>query len=236
MAGERLLRILSCLTDGLEPVPNSRRLCSVAAEVTTMDGAGILLFDGEVLQGELCSSDRVAGLLGDLHFSLGEGPGTDAHNSGAAILEPHLNDPAMSRWPAFAPPAVSAGVAAVFGFPVRLGAVRLGALYLYRLRHGPLEEEQYADATVMADVAARAILGMQAGAALDTVAEEIMAESDFHFVVHQAAGMISVQLDVTVAEALVRLRARAYADGRLVSELATDVVERSTRFDGGDSS
>jgi hypothetical protein len=201
-----------------------------------MDGAGILLFDGDLLRGGLCSSDPVAGVLGDLHFSLGEGPGTDAHNSGAVIVEPHLREHAGQRWPAFTPPAVSVGAAAVFGFPLRLGAVRLGALHLYRARPGALGDDQYADATVMADVAARAILGMQAGAAPGTVADEIMAESDFHFVVHQAAGMISVQLDISVAEALVRLRARAYADDRRVSDLAVDVVNRLTRFDVTDAS
>ncbi len=199
-----------------------------------MDGAGILLFDGDSLRGGLCGLDPVAGVLGDLHFSLGEGPGTDAHSSGTVIVEPDLREPVWGRWPAFTPPAVSAGVAAIFGFPVRVGAVRIGALYLYRLRQGALAEGQYADATVMADVAARAILGMQAGAALGTVAEEIMVESDLHFVVYQAAGMISVQLHVSVAEALVRLRARAYADGRNVSDLAADVVELVTRVDGSD--
>jgi hypothetical protein len=38
--------------------------------------------------------------------------------------------------------------------------------------------------------------------------------------------MISVQLDVSLAEASVRLRAHAYADGRPLAEVARDVVER----------
>ena len=43
--------------------------------------------------------------------------------------------------------------------------------------------------------------------------------------------MVSVQLSVTVAEALVRLRARAWVDGRPLGELAADIVARRVRFD-----
>ena len=82
---------------------------------------------------------------------------------------------------------------AVFGFPLRSGTVRLGALNLYRDRSGPLTGDQHADALVVADVAARWVLEAQAGAAPDTVAEELEAGADFHFAVHNAAGIVSVQ-------------------------------------------
>ena len=42
--------------------------------------------------------------------------------------------------------------------------------------------------------------------------------------------MISAQLGVSLAEALVRLRARAFAEDRLVAEVAADVVARRLRF------
>jgi hypothetical protein len=38
--------------------------------------------------------------------------------------------------------------------------------------------------------------------------------------------MISVQLDISLADALVTLRARAYADGQPISRLAADIVTR----------
>ena len=59
---------------------------------------------------------------------------------------------------------------------------------------------------IMADVAARAILASQADALPGQLAVELEAEANFHPVVHQAAGMVSIQLDVTVGEALIRLR------------------------------
>ena len=95
---------------------------------------------------------------------------------------------------------------AVFGFPLHVGAVRLGALNLYRDRPGPLTDEQHADALVMADVAAQAVLVLQANAPPGQLAAELEAGADFQYVVHQAAGMVAVQLDVSVAQALIRLQ------------------------------
>jgi len=49
-------------------------------------------------------------------------------------------------------------------------------------------------------------------------------DESYPLTVHQAAGIVMVQLDTTIEEALVRLRAAAYRAGRPVSELAADVV------------
>jgi hypothetical protein len=55
--------------------------------------------------------------------------------------------------------------------------------------------------------------------------------ADRRAVVHQAAGMISVQLDTDVAEALLRLRAHAWVHQIPIAEVATAVVARRLRFD-----
>jgi hypothetical protein len=122
-------------------------------------------------------------------------------------------------------------VRAVFGFPLQVGAVRLGALNLYRDRSGPLDDEQHADALVMADVAAQAVLLLQVDAPPGKVASELEAGADFHLVVHQAAGMVAAQLDVTVGHALMRLRAYAFGNDRPLAEVSRDVVARTLRFD-----
>ena len=147
------------------------------------------------------------------------------------MLEPDLAAPLTPRWPAFSPPALDAGARAVFGFPLQVGAVRLGALNLYRDRSGPLTVEQHADTLVMAGVAARALLAMQANASPGALAPELEVGGDFRYVVHQATGMVAAQVGCTVGEALVRLRAYAFATDRLLSDVADDVVARRLRFD-----
>ncbi|WP_194922568.1 ANTAR domain-containing protein [Catenulispora pinisilvae] len=54
--------------------------------------------------------------------------------------------------------------------------------------------------------------------------------------VNQAAGMISVQLEVPIPAALLRLQAYAADHGQTVAEVAADVVARRLRFgtDGTD--
>jgi AmiR/NasT family two-component response regulator len=118
----------------------------------------------------------------------------------------------------------------VFGFPLRVGTVRLGALNLYRDRHGPLTGDQHADALVVADVAARWVLEAQAGAALGAVAAELESGADFHFVVHNAAGIVSVQRGISITEALIRLRAYAFSNDRLLADVAEDVIAHRLRL------
>jgi hypothetical protein len=48
--------------------------------------------------------------------------------------------------------------------------------------------------------------------------------------VNQAAGMISVQADCTLAEAIVLLQNRALVSGQSVHEIALETVERRIRF------
>ncbi len=224
------MRILDRLRAEVEEGAAATRLCEVSAEVVAMSGAGIMLMSGDLPRGAVCSSDGVSALIEDLQFTLGQGPCVDAYDQDRPVYEPDLSDPVVVRWPAFASPAVEAGARAVFGFPLHVGTVRLGALNLYRDGSGPLSDDQHADALVMAGVVARAVLEMQATAELGGLGVGLEAGADLRLVVHQATGMISAQLEVSVTEALVRLRAHAFASDRLLAEVAEGVVARRLRF------
>jgi hypothetical protein len=231
VAGDRLQRILAQLSSGGETEPGTARLCAVCADVAAMSGAGIMLMSGDIPRGSVCTTNEVSALIEELQYTLGEGPCVDAHLQHRPVLEPDLADPVTPRWLAFSAPAVEAGARAVFGFPLQVGAIRLGALNLYRDRPGPLGDELHADSLVMADVAAKAVLAWQAHAPPGALAAELEAGANFGFVVHQASGMVAAQLDVTVAEALIRLRAYAFGNDRMLSEVAEAVMARRLRFD-----
>jgi len=230
MAGDRFHRILAELSTGEGGVWSSARLCRGCVKIVGVDGAGIMLMSGDIPRGSLCTTNQVSHLIEELQYTLGEGPCVDAYRQDRVVAEPDLADPAASRWFAFAPPALDAGVRAVFGFPLRSGTVRLGALNLYRDWPGPLTDEQHADALVLADLAARWVLEAQAGAPPDAVAEGLEIGADFHFVVHNAAGMVSVQQGISVTEALIRVRAYAFSNDRLLADVAADVVARRLRL------
>lgn len=231
MVTERRLRILGRLAGNGVPGGETARLCTVCAEVTGATGAGIMLMSGDVARGSLCTTDEVSALIERLQYGLGEGPCVDAYNLDRPVLEPDLARPAIPRWLAFSGPVLDAGARAVFGFPLQVGAVRLGALNLYCDRPGALTDEQHADALAVAGIAARAVLVMQAGAPPGALAAELEAGAEFQYVVHQAAGMVAAQLEVTVGVALIRLRAHAFGNDRLLADVAREVVARMLRFD-----
>ena len=95
---------------------------------------------------------------------------------------------------------------------------------------GPLTGDQHADALVVADVAARWVLEAQAGAPPGTVAEELEAGADFHFTVHNAAGIVSAQRGISVTEALIRLRAFSFSSDRPLADVAQDVIAHTLRL------
>ena len=82
----------------------------------------------------------------------------------------------------------------------------------------------YADAVLMLALDERG--GLAAGAVdlLDAGFTGRRAE------IHQAVGMVSVQLGVSLTDALVALRARAYAEGRAIAQVAADVIARRLSF------
>jgi GAF domain len=229
--GARRERILDLLVGDSQGTFGTKRLCEVCAEATDMTGAGIMLMSADTPHGSLCTTNPMSDLIEQLQFTLGEGPCVDAYRQDSPVLEPDLAQPSTLRWLAFAGPAIGAGVRAVFGFPLQVGAVRLGALNLCRDRPGPLSDEQHADALVMADVAAQAVLVLQAHASPEKLGAELGAGADFHYVVHQASGMVAAQLEVSVGQAVLRLRAYAFGNDRTLTDVAKDVVARKLRFD-----
>lgn len=218
-----------------DPERETRRLCEVCAEITGTSGAGIMLMSGDVSRGSICTTNDTSAIVEQLQYDLGEGPCIDAHKLRQPVLEPDLMSPTTPRWLAFTGPAIDAGVRAIFGFPLQIGAVCLGALNLYNDEAGSLTDEQYANALAVADVATHAVLNLQVAAAPGQLAANLEADANFQHVVHQASGMVSAQLDISVAKALIRLRAHAFGNDRPLTEVAKDVVARRLRFDADSS-
>jgi hypothetical protein len=204
-------------------------LCEVAAEFMALDGAAIALVSDDETLTPLCSSNDVARALMDLEMTLGEGPTVDA-SRGDAIVDANLHSTEADNWITYRPEAVALGARAVFGYPVRLGAIRFGALSLFRSSPGPLSAEQASDAYLVASVVGRTILATQAGGSSEDLLGDPDGPSPLDFRVHQAAGMLAVQGSMSVKDALVLLRARAYGEGCRLSTLAEQVVRRTSRF------
>ena len=230
LGASRLLRVAEAFASQ-PPGPAELRLCGAASELTVVDGVGLSLGASEdLLDGGLepvCATEGAqAGEA--LQFDLGEGPSHTAHRTGSPVQVPDLGRD--DTWPAFTPAAVDRGLCAVFAFPLRAGSVGLGALTLYRRVAGELTSEQYADASVVARVALNLLTSLQAGRPPDELDQVLLDGLSSSVEVHQASGIVSVQLEIPVTAALAVLRAHAFAEGRSVAEVATEVVEHRLRL------
>jgi GAF domain-containing protein len=217
-------------SDGTD-LPGS--LASACVRALPVSGVGLALMTDEGPAGIITATDGAALELEELQFTLGEGPCVDASRTGRPVLQPDLAVTAPVRWPAFAGGALEAGIRAVFAFPLRVGAIRVGVLDLYRDHAGPLSPDELTDALSFADAATLVLLHEQAGSPV----RGAIPIADDRAEVHQATGVVSVQASVGLAEALVMLRARAFAESRPLGGLARDVLAGTVNFgradDGG---
>jgi len=194
---------------------------------TGLDGAGVSMVTANGSREPLHATDPVAWEIERLQFALGEGPCVDVSSSGEPVFVADIaddKDPTLRGWPVFRGEAARTGVRAIFAFPVHVGAVHLGAVDMYRKSRGPLSHDEVDTARSSMDRVAVALLDRPTG----YVGHDPGSVSDV--LVHQAAGMVMAQIDSSIEEALVRLRAAAFAEGRTVSALAADVVQRRRRL------
>jgi hypothetical protein len=234
MNEDRAARIWASIYDCArrEGAPLSvRHICLACAEAVSADVA-VFLSDSTLRTGQLVfATDPLGEELVELQTISGEGPAVEAAAGFEPVLVPDLADEqSRGLWPGYVPGALRAGARAQFSVPLRIGAVRLGALDLHRRVAGALAPGALADAMVCADAALAIVLDGAAGASGEDRFFDHGAE------LHQAAGMVSVQLGVPVGEAMVRLRAHAYAHGERLGEVAKAVVQRRLRFPANDKS
>jgi hypothetical protein len=223
--------LLAIARDTMDERVLALRICRACVDGLDVDGAAISLLTAGVARQTLAVTDATAELLEDLQFTFNEGACMEAARTGNPVLVGDLRHSGeVERWPMFAAAVLErSAVRAVFALPLQWGAVNLGVLDLYRLQPGALDDAQLRDAIAAADAAALMMLGLrtdpdQGGAGWLDHAVAHRAE------IHQAVGMVSVQLDVTAAEALARMRAHAFVHDRLLIDVARDVVARLLMF------
>jgi ANTAR domain len=185
----------------------------------------------------MCATDVVSESLAEAQLTLGEGPCHDAAASGGPVLAADLRaEGSGRRWAAFADAALRLGAAAVFALPLRIGAIRVGVLGLYRDKGGALSTYQLGDALILADAATTLLLAAQAREPGNSPEGGGPASQSPELALHraeidQATGMLTEQLGVGITQAFARLRAYAYAQDRRLSDVARDIVARRLRLD-----
>jgi GAF domain len=231
----RLERILGLVqarnADRSLPIPV--RICLLCPEAMHVDGASVGLITPGVHR-SLGASDSIAEAIEVTQANVREGPCIEACDTGQPAIEPDLaSRTARMRWPNFAPAALEFGARAVYGFPLVVDDAPIGALDLYSREARQLSDTDVDDALLLADMAALAIRSAQDPDSADVPGLRAEPEQPWahQAVVHHASGMTAVQLGIPVDEALLRMRAFAFAVDRALADVARDIVDRRLRLE-----
>lgn len=217
----RMLRAYAGADDGVAIVV-------AGAAALAADGVAVSLAAGPGSGEVLWCSGEISRRFEDLQTTVGQGPGPDCLAAGVPVRVADLSQVRPGRWPALTAEVSEQEARAVFCFPLRLGAIALGVLTVVLSAPGRLTAGQNDDAVALAAALTAYLLARGApvlprddGDALPFLQ---------HAAVHQATGMVSVQLSVSLGEALLRLRAHAYGSGRTLTDTARDIVARRLRL------
>lgn len=211
-------------------------LCANFLDALPVTGAAVSVFGGAVPETVVCATDQLAARLDELQFDLGEGPRWEAARTRSPVLEPRVRDGTHPLWPVFFSALLDTEVEALYVFPLVLGALDVGIVELYSTIPGALDRADRANALVLANKTAWNLLDrlLRVKEAADTTptTEVPAAESSplSRREIHQATGMVLVQMDVTPTDALLLLRGHAFAHGKTVRAIAGDVVARRLHF------
>lgn len=225
---EQSVRIAVAFARAITKVP-AEGLCSACVEVLDVSGAGITVM-GAGQSGPLCVSSERMAVLEDLQYTMGVGPCQDAFHTGRPVHAPRLDLSVVALWPAFVDMARDAGIGAVFAYPLASNGAKIGVMTLYQDREGELSSGQNDDSLALARVLTETVLSLQDAAPAGALAAGLEEAVAYRAEIHQACGMVAVQLGIPPAEALARIRAHAFAGSQPVGVVAADIVARRLRL------
>jgi hypothetical protein len=205
----------------------SERLCLASRDLAGADAASLTVSSSGSEKVTLFATDPTAARLEDLQEVLGEGPGHTAAQSGELELCA-VADGAATAWPRFSAGALAlVGPATLYAVPMRPNDTVFGVLTLYQLAH-PASPLSLDGATLVRLAAATgaAVVRDPDAASEDTTGGPWHSRSR----IHQATGMVVVQLELTPEDALAVLKAHAYAGDTSLADVADRVLDRSLRF------
>lgn len=227
----RIARELITGVRGLPPAEVPEALCQACVELLPWaSGLSVSVFGQDPDTGVvLFASDTVATRIAEIQYTLGEGPCAEAVRLLAPVFAPDLTRaPDTRRWPLFCDQAAKAGAQAVFSMPLTVASTSLGTLDLYRREAGSPSDDQVGTALLVADAVTLAVIALDQGSAgANGVVTWLQGAEADREEVHQATGMIMVQLGVGAEEAVLLLRARAFAQGRTTTEIARAIIART---------
>ena len=108
--------------------PADTDLCTPFLTELRVTGAAVSMFGGAASETLVCASDPLAARIDELQFDLGEGPRWEAIRTRVPVLVPDVHDAHPYSWPVFSKAVQDTDAAALFVFPLIIGALDLGVV------------------------------------------------------------------------------------------------------------
>lgn len=212
-------------------LPDDGDLCTPFLKQLPVTGVAVSMFGGAASETLVCASDTLAARLDELQFDLGEGPRWEALQTRLPVLVPDVRHTHPYIWPVFTKALVETEAAALFVFPLTVGALDLGVVELHHKQPGNLSRADHAIAAMLAGQTAwhllRRVLSVNSLDKDPAVEAALMSRRE----IHQATGMVLAQSGTTAADALLLLRAHAFANGMTLRETADAVLQGRLSFE-----
>ncbi|MGS0686757.1 ANTAR domain-containing protein [Nakamurella sp. GG22] len=207
------------------------RLTKACVRVLPVIGAGLSLFSAPTMRIPIGASDDTAAVAERLQFTVADGPCYAAHQTGRPVI---AGTAAMAhRWPLYYDQLVTqTSVRGVLSTPLPGPLIGVGVLDLY------VDHPEDLDGLRMDHVAAVAehiAHRLTAGPMLPSLRDAspwagppwMTDPSGGRGNVMLAMGMLNVALGLRMDDALAALQAHAFAHGRTVDSIASDIVQRA---------
>ena len=222
----------SAHAEAIDPKPaEADDLCRLFLSSLPVSGASVTVMAASGARMSLCSSGVIAARIDELQFELGEGPQSSVVRSGKMVMVPDVASGGHDDWPVLGAALGELPVGAIFCVPIQMGAVTVGVATLHSDKPLSLDHHQQATALMIASAIAGGAVQQAMMSVIDEAAVESAAAPALRREVHQATGIVLVQLDTTATVAYARLQAYAFANGRTVLTVARDVVAGSLTFE-----
>ena len=195
--------------------------------IFAVDGAGLMLADGEHhLRNAAVSDDRVRHLE-ELQISHQQGPCITAFEDKVLVgAEDLTSDP---RWPSFSQAAVERGVRAVLASPIPYNQDAVGVVAVLSQERHPWSGEAELALLAFTDLAALLIASMMMGEQQTVLAQQLQSALNSRAIIEQAKGVLIGQYGLSAHTAYEQIRAQARAERRKIAVVAAELVRRAVR-------
>jgi GAF domain-containing protein len=203
------------------------RIVQTTHAIFSVDGAGLMLADGEHHLRNAAVSDTRVRHLEELQIRHQEGPCITAFDDKVLVgAEDLTSDP---RWPSFSPAAVERGIRAVLASPIPYNQDAVGVVAVLSEERHPWSAEAELALLAFTDLAALLIASMMMGEQQTVLATQLQSALNSRAIIEQAKGVLIGQQGLSAHAAYEQIRAQARAERRKIAVIAAELVRRAVR-------